>query len=59
MFLRDSFKKKIFLNKYLFASLKSLKKKVGSRVGSGSRSVGQRYGSPEPDQHQNVREIIL
>jgi hypothetical protein len=49
-------------NKYEYASLKSIKKGVGS--------ISQRYGSgnPDPDPHQNVtdpqhwkkeREIIL
>ncbi len=42
-----------------FASLKSLKKGVVSGIVSGSRSVSQRYGSPDPDQHQNVREHPL
>ncbi len=42
--------------KYFFASLKSMKKEVGSRVGSGSTT--QRYGSgdPDPDPHQNVTD---
>jgi hypothetical protein len=35
-----------------FASLQSLKKGVGSGV--GSRSVSQRYGFADPDPHQNV-----
>jgi hypothetical protein len=30
--------------KYFFASLESLKKEVGSGVGSGSGSINQRYG---------------
>ncbi len=46
MCLRVSYKKKY----EYFLSLKSLKKGVGS----GSRSVSQRYGSAEPDPHQNV-----
>jgi hypothetical protein len=39
---------------FFFASLKSMKKGVGS----GSESIGQRYGSgdPEPDPHQNVTD---
>jgi hypothetical protein len=41
--------KKIFL-----ASLTSMKKGVGSGVGSGSGSISQRYGSGDPDPHQNV-----
>ncbi len=36
------------------ASLKSLKKGVRSGVGSGSGSISQRYGSGDPDPHQNV-----
>jgi hypothetical protein len=40
-------------------SLKSLKKVVGSGVGSGSGSaISQRYGSGDPDSdpHQNVTD---
>ncbi len=44
--------KKIFV----FASLKSIKKGVGSRVGSGSGSISQRYGSGNPDPRQNVTD---
>jgi hypothetical protein len=35
-----------------------MKKGVGSGVGSGSRSgsISQRYGSADPDQHQNVTD---
>ncbi len=42
--------------KYFFASLKSMKKEVGSGIGSGS--ISQRYGSgdPDPDPHQNVTD---
>ncbi len=40
-----------------FVSLKSMKKGVGSGVGSGSGtvsgSISQRYGSGDPDPHQN------
>jgi hypothetical protein len=36
----------------LFASLKSKKKEVGS----GSGSISQRYGSGDPDPHQNVTD---
>jgi hypothetical protein len=36
--------------KQCFASLKSLKK------GVGSGSFSQRYGSADPDQHQNVTD---
>jgi hypothetical protein len=42
--------------KYFFAFLKSLKKGVGSGVGSGSGYVSQRYGSVDPDPHQNVTD---
>jgi hypothetical protein len=44
-FKRKNMKKKIF-----FAFLKSLK----NRVGSGS--ISQRYGSGDPDPHQNVTD---
>jgi hypothetical protein len=41
-------------------SLKSLKKGVrsgvGSRVGSGAGSISERYGSEDPDPHQNVTD---
>jgi hypothetical protein len=46
--LKEKNKKKIIF----FASLKSLKKKVGS----GSGSISQRCGSPDPDPHQNVTD---
>ncbi len=50
-----SYKKKIYGEKnFVFASLKSLKKEVGSRVGSGS--IGQKYGSADPDPHQKVKD---
>ncbi len=39
---------------YFFASLKSMKKGVGSGVRSGSSSL--RYGSSDPDPHQNVTD---
>jgi hypothetical protein len=41
---------------FISKSLKSLKKVVGSGVGSGS--ISQRYGSgdPDPDPHQNVTD---
>ncbi len=39
-------------NKKNFAFLKSLK----NGVGSGSGSISQRYGSGDPDPHQNVAE---
>jgi|LakMenE01Jun11ns_1017448.scaffolds.fasta_scaffold6977712_1 hypothetical protein len=38
----------------VFASLKSLKKEVGSRVGSGS--TGQKYGSADLDPDQKVKD---
>jgi hypothetical protein len=37
-----------------FASLKPIKKGVGSGVGSGFGSIYQRYGSADPNPHQNV-----
>jgi hypothetical protein len=40
-----------------FGSLKSLKKGVGSRGGSGS--ICQRYGCGDPDPHQNVTGLIF
>ncbi len=42
---------------FFLASLKSMKKGVGSVVRSGS--ISQRYGSgdPDPDPHQNVTRI--
>ncbi len=54
--MRESYKKLYEKNEF-FASLKSLKKGVGTGVvsgaGSGSVSISQRYGSadPDPDQH--------
>jgi hypothetical protein len=33
-----------------------MKKGVGSGVGSGSGSICQRYGSGDPDPHQNVTD---
>jgi hypothetical protein len=44
MCLRVSYKKK-YEKKKLFASLKSLKKRVGSKVRSGAGSMSKRYGS--------------
>jgi hypothetical protein len=47
---------------YFFAFLKSLKKGVGSGVGSrsgvgsGSGFISHRYGSADPDPHQNVMD---
>jgi hypothetical protein len=49
MCLRVTYKKKIWGKNNLFASLTSLKKGVGSEVGSGS--ISQRYGSADPDPH--------
>jgi hypothetical protein len=44
--------------KFLFASLKALKKGIGS--GEGSGTVGQRYRSADldkdPDSHKNVTD---
>jgi hypothetical protein len=39
-----------------FASLKILKKGVGSGVGAGSGCISQRYGSADPFPHQNVTD---
>jgi hypothetical protein len=33
-----------------------MKKGVGSEVGSGSGSISQKYGSGDPDPHQNVTD---
>jgi hypothetical protein len=44
------------MKKNFFASLKSLKKGVESGVRSGSGSIIQRYGSGDPDPHQNVTD---
>ncbi len=52
-----SYKKKIWKKNIIFASCKSMKKKVGSGVGSGSGSISQRQGSGDPDSHQNVTEL--
>jgi hypothetical protein len=48
--IRKNMKKK----NYFLASLKLMKKEVGSGFGSGS--ISQRYesGEPDPDPHQNV-----
>jgi hypothetical protein len=48
-----SYKKKN-MKIFFFASLKSLKKGVGSGVRSGS--ISQRYGPADPDSHQNVTD---
>jgi hypothetical protein len=52
MCLRVNYKKKYDF--FLHPKVKSLKKGVGSGVRSGS--VSQRYGSPEPDRHQNITD---
>ncbi len=44
--------KKIWRKKIFFASSKSMKKVVGS----GAWSICQRYGSGDPDPHQNVTD---
>jgi hypothetical protein len=46
--------KNILKKMFFFASLKSIKKGVGSGVGTGS--ISQRYGSGDPDAHQNVTD---
>ncbi len=60
MFLWLSYKKKIWEKNIFFPSLKSLKKEVGSGVGSevGSGSISQRYRSADPDSdpHQKVMD---
>jgi hypothetical protein len=43
-------------NNIFFASLKSLKKGVGSGFGSRSGSISHRYESADPDSHQNVTD---
>jgi hypothetical protein len=48
--------RKKYENKYFFAFFKSMKKGVGSGVGSGSGSISQRYGSGDPDLHQDVTD---
>jgi hypothetical protein len=53
MCLWASYKKKY--EEFFFVSLKSMKKGVGSGVGSGS--VSQRYGSGDPNPHQNVTDL--
>ncbi len=52
MYLWVSYKKKIRRKNNFLTSLKSLKKGVGS----GSGSVSERYGSADPDPHQNVTD---
>jgi hypothetical protein len=50
--------RKKYEKKYFFASLKSMKKEVGSGVRSGSGSISKKYGSgdPDPDPRQNVTD---
>jgi hypothetical protein len=48
MCLWASYKKKIYLKKLFFASLKSMKKGVGY--------ISKRYGSGDPDPHQSVMD---
>jgi hypothetical protein len=48
MCLQESYKKKIWKKIIILASLKSLKKGVGF--------ASQRYGSADPDPHQNVTD---
>jgi hypothetical protein len=48
MCLRVSYKKKI--RKFFFETLRSRKK------GVGSGSISQRYGSSDPDSHQNLKD---
>jgi|688.fasta_scaffold553334_1 hypothetical protein len=63
MYLWVNRKKKNEEKKYFLKSLKSLKKGVGSGVGSESGSITQRYrsGDPDPDSdrdsHQNVTDL--
>jgi hypothetical protein len=51
MCLQVSYKKN--MKQKFLASLKSLKKEVGSEVDL-DRSISQMYGSANPDPHQNV-----
>jgi hypothetical protein len=53
-----SYKTKICKKNLFWASLKSLKKGVGSGVesGSGAGSISHRYRSEDPDPHQNVTD---
>jgi hypothetical protein len=54
MCLRVSYTKKYEKMIIFFVSLKSLTKGVRSGVGSGS--ISQRYGTADPDPHQNVTD---
>ncbi len=53
MCLWASYKKQYEEKKFVFVSLK---KGVRTGVGSGSGSISQRYGSGDPDPHQNVTD---
>jgi hypothetical protein len=44
--------KKKYEAKYFFASLKAMKKEVGSG------SISERYGSGDPDPHKNVTDPL-
>jgi hypothetical protein len=54
MCLCVSYEKEI--RNFFFTSLTSLKKGVGPGVGPGS--ISQRYGSEDPDPHQNVTDPL-
>ncbi len=51
--------KKYGENNFVFASLKSKKKEVGSGVGPGSGFISQRYGfaDTDPHPHQKVTDL--
>jgi hypothetical protein len=55
MCLQVSYKKKIW-EKFFLASLKSLKKGVGSGLDPDPDSLVKRYGSADPVPHQNVTD---
>ncbi len=42
--------------KIFFCILKINEERIGSGVGSGSGSIIQKYGSADPDPHQNVTD---
>jgi hypothetical protein len=52
MCLQVSYEKKYEEKFFFLASLMSLKKGVGS----GSKSISQRYGSADPDPNRNVTD---
>jgi hypothetical protein len=58
MCLWASYEKKPWKKIIYFATLKSMKKRVGSGSGPGYGSISQRYGSGDPDldPHQNVTD---